>query len=198
MVKKSSRTTAQLTLFAGDTHANPLVFPGTDRARMMTGTSGQKCCGSWLPQGPVGLLLKTLLVTSPWASTKCFLTWKVRTTPQHRLLYQLVPSMPRNEGIGSGLWQTITVSTAYHPASIKHKAHQQLKLSQQVNNPHLWPAPTANEDAAGTPNGKMQKMLGNHPYIRGTTPEEWKCGSLNPRWVEWLMGYPDGWTDSSN
>jgi DNA (cytosine-5)-methyltransferase 1 len=27
----------------------------------------------------------------------------------------------------------------------------------------LWPTPTANEDAAGTPNGKMQKMLGNHP-----------------------------------
>jgi hypothetical protein len=20
-------------------------------------------------------------------------------------------------------------------------------------------------------------------------------GGLNPRWVEWLMGYPDGWTD---
>jgi len=21
------------------------------------------------------------------------------------------------------------------------------------------------------------------------------CGSLNPAWVEWLMGYPIGWTD---
>ena len=20
-------------------------------------------------------------------------------------------------------------------------------------------------------------------------------GTLNPRWVEWLMGFPDGWTD---
>jgi DNA (cytosine-5)-methyltransferase 1 len=20
-------------------------------------------------------------------------------------------------------------------------------------------------------------------------------GSLNPTWVEWLMGFPDGWTD---
>tara|TARA_Y100001938_G_scaffold134140_1_gene194295 strand:- start:159 stop:521 length:363 start_codon:yes stop_codon:yes gene_type:complete len=37
----------------------------------------------------------------------------------------------------------------------------------------MWPTPTANEDAA---------------------PEEWKRGSLNPNWVEWLMGYPDGWT----
>jgi hypothetical protein len=41
----------------------------------------------------------------------------------------------------------------------------------------------------------MQKMLGNHPEIRGTTPEEWQRGSLNPTWVEWLMGYPIGHTD---
>jgi hypothetical protein len=59
----------------------------------------------------------------------------------------------------------------------------------------LWPTPTANEDAAGTPNGKMQRMLGNHPDIRGTTPEEWASGQLNPTWVEWLMGFPLGWTD---
>jgi len=59
----------------------------------------------------------------------------------------------------------------------------------------MWPTPSANEDAAGTPNGNMQKMLGNHPEIRGTTPEEWQRGSLNPTWVEWLMGYPIGHTD---
>lgn len=58
-----------------------------------------------------------------------------------------------------------------------------------------WPTPTANEDAAGTPKGNMQRMLGNHPDIRGSTPEEWKRGTLNPDWVEWLMGWPIGWTD---
>jgi hypothetical protein len=59
----------------------------------------------------------------------------------------------------------------------------------------MWPTPSANEDAAGTPNGNMQKMLGNHPEIRGTTQEEWQRGSLNPTWVEWLMGYPIEHTD---
>jgi hypothetical protein len=61
--------------------------------------------------------------------------------------------------------------------------------------PKMWLTPQANEDAAGTPNGKMQKMLGNHPLIRGTTLEQWKSGTLNPTWVEWLMGWPLGWTD---
>jgi hypothetical protein len=59
----------------------------------------------------------------------------------------------------------------------------------------MYPTPSANEDAAGTPNGKMQKMLGNSPLIRGTTPEEWNGGTLNPTWVEWLMGWPLGSTD---
>ena len=53
----------------------------------------------------------------------------------------------------------------------------------------MWPTPSANEDAAGTPNGKMQKMLGNHPDIRASG-----SGTLNPTWVEWLMGFPLGWT----
>ena len=54
----------------------------------------------------------------------------------------------------------------------------------------MFPTPTANEDACGTTEGKMQKMLGNHPDVRNTG-----SGTLNPMWVEWLMGYPVGWTD---
>jgi site-specific DNA-cytosine methylase len=54
----------------------------------------------------------------------------------------------------------------------------------------MWPTPTANEDHAGRPGTKMQKMLGNHPEVRNTG-----VGTLNPQWVEWLMGYPRGWTD---
>lgn len=59
----------------------------------------------------------------------------------------------------------------------------------------LWPTPTASEDAAGTPKGKMQAMLGNHPDIRGTTQKDWNRGSLNPTWVEaYLMRWPVAWT----
>ena len=54
----------------------------------------------------------------------------------------------------------------------------------------MLPTPSANEDAAGTPQGKMQRMLGNCEEVRHTG-----TGTLNPTWVEWLMGYPSGWTD---
>ena len=53
----------------------------------------------------------------------------------------------------------------------------------------LWPTPTANEDACGKSTGKMQAMLGNHPQLGKTSAS----GSLNPAWVEWLMGYPKDW-----
>jgi hypothetical protein len=64
-----------------------------------------------------------------------------------------------------------------------------LERCTAANESSSWPTPTANEDAAGQPGAKMQPMLGNHPSIRGSG-----SGTLNPRWVEWLMGFPDGHT----
>ena len=76
----------------------------------------------------------------------------------------------------------------------KLEAEQMLGLLQ-LENHRTWkkkfPTPTANEDAAGLPGSKMQKMLGNHPEVR----QDPNGGTLNPTWVEWLMGWPLGWTD---
>ena len=63
--------------------------------------------------------------------------------------------------------------------SLMHRVAKQMFLT-----------PTANEDAAGRPGTKMQKMLGNHPEVRNKGE-----GTLNADWVEWLMGYPPGWTN---
>ncbi len=32
-------------------------------------------------------------------------------------------------------------------------------------------------------------------YITGALIRQGVIGSLNPEWVEWLMGFPIGWTD---
>ncbi len=65
---------------------------------------------------------------------------------------------------------------------------EELDLPTKVK---MFPTPTANEDACGKPTGKMQKMLGNHPDVR----QDPNGGTLNPNWVEWLMGWPPGFTD---
>jgi len=63
----------------------------------------------------------------------------------------------------------------------------QIRLVDQVNNPRLWPTPVA----------RMHKDKG-YPseYERNEIPLAAQVGGpLNPEWVEWLMGWPQEWTD---
>jgi len=62
----------------------------------------------------------------------------------------------------------------------------------------MWPTPTYGKLAGGS--GGMEQI--ERLYSDGTiTSEERKAmragngGKLNPTWVEWLMGFPLGWTD---
>jgi hypothetical protein len=67
------------------------------------------------------------------------------------------------------------------------------QLARQVY-ARQWPTPTAITNSGGAAlckrggSGARQKLRGM------VTPAELN-GQLNPTWVEWLMGYPLGWTD---
>jgi hypothetical protein len=52
---------------------------------------------------------------------------------------------------------------------------------------HRWPTPTSS-DATGGP-GHAESSTGA-PNLRTEAG-----GALNPTWVEWLMGFPLGWTE---
>lgn len=55
----------------------------------------------------------------------------------------------------------------------------------------LWPTPTSRDHKDGT---NVENVPVNGLLGRAVGPTK-QSGALNPRWVEWLMGYPDGWTD---
>jgi hypothetical protein len=61
---------------------------------------------------------------------------------------------------------------------------------------HLWPTPRARDYKDGhkippsIQNGSRSHHLGTKVLEKRQT-----SGTLNPTWVEWLMGYPKGWTD---
>ncbi len=58
----------------------------------------------------------------------------------------------------------------------------------------MWATPSANEDAAGTVKGKMQYMLSHQAQeATGVTSQNDSGQRLNPAFVTWLMGWPDGW-----
>ena len=69
------------------------------------------------------------------------------------------------------------------------------KLEQAVA---LWPTPRAGSMYGGSGSAQIIEQR----YSEGTISEEERRsmragngGKLNPTWVEWLMGFPIGWTD---
>jgi len=203
-------TEGQLSLFAVDFLANHSVSPGTSEARKMTAHSGLKCYESYGRWSQLGSLAKMLVASSTWNSTRCFLTWKIRVTPHNRLLFQLAPSMPRTGGIESGLWQTpnasedraeaYTIATSYkHAMTSKLAERHQIHLSQQVRDPRLWPTPMSHEARLGYQDrsrGKKGSQESLTTKVINEAGERQKVhGQLNPAFVEFLMGFPDGWTN---
>jgi len=84
---------------------------------------------------------------------------------------------------------------------MKLKKKMPISLNDQVKHPDLmWPTPSkgmwkqdVNDDGRYARDIKekgFQVMLPAAVKIRGKGG-----GQLNPKWVEWIMGYPKGWTD---
>ena len=63
----------------------------------------------------------------------------------------------------------------------------------------LWPTPDANCGMRGTTETWMPTRPSGQPaqysINQAVRDREGVGGSLNPTWVEWLMGWPLGWTD---
>ena len=184
---ETSKTSTQLS-FASlssvpeDIRASLFPQPDSEEARRTTVTSGLRCSELYKSAGRLGCLQKMLLVTSRWVSTKCFLTWKDKTTPANRLLFQLVPKMPVTDEIESGLWRT--------PMNCDYKNMTYAKqeyLSDQVK---MWPTPTASDSKTHWNDKKRFDSLTAEINREKSEP----TGQLNAAWVEALMGYPPGWT----
>lgn len=170
----------------------------------MTATSGRNLVGSWLNSGPLGSLERMLLVTSAWASMTCFLTWRDKATPAGRLLFQLAPLTPRTDATAFGLWRSPTVGMV-NQARAKDPEYgqrlidkgQTLTLAAQVLNERLWPTPSAsdNRDRGNRQSPAIKRRIEKGKQVMLSMSVDDASGSLNPTWVEWLMGFPEGWTD---
>jgi len=151
-----------------DTRASPFHLPGSEEAQKMTDISGHTFFPLFKPNDPLGAFSRMFMGMSLWASTKCYLTWNVKPTPQGRSLFQLAPQTLRTDATEFG------------------------------SSPEMWATPSA-ADSVGTTGGGQGKSLRTDVKMWPTaTARDYKggrTGSLNPQWVEWLMGYPEGWTD---
>jgi hypothetical protein len=187
---------------------SPSASPESKERTKTTATYGRKCAALLHSRDPLGSLAKTLLVSSRWHSTMCNLTWKASATPRGRLLFRLVPSMRDTDETASG--SLLATPTA--------KANQLAPsmLAKWPSCSALLPTPTARDWKDGTaqacanvePNGLLGRVVhllptphanchtgpGSQGREGGLNLQTHVGGALNPQWVEWLMGFPDGWT----
>jgi hypothetical protein len=84
--------------------------------------------------------------------------------------------------------------------SIQKRFKNGLKYKQRLEEAvALWPYPTMSANGMG--NTGSRQMLDKKIADGSITEEEKRAmtagngGKLNPTWVEWLMGFPAGWTD---
>lgn len=136
----------QLTFFQAGSPVNRSPSPGSEEARRMTVTSGRKCLELSKSCGLLGLLEKTLLESSIWRSTRCYLTWRPKATKQRRLLFQLAVSMPRTAETGSQLWLgTMTASQTGGNHSLRSPERMKGRTPSPAEFVMMWPTPRAKE-----------------------------------------------------
>ena len=65
----------------------------------------------------------------------------------------------------------------------------------QADGTKAWPTPTARLGTARGPQAKRYHDPARSNDLDDAVAASGTPGSLNPTWVEWLMGFPLGWTD---
>lgn len=203
-----------LTWFLAASRARTSALP--ERAPELT-ASGLECGGTWR-----GSLAKFDPASCSWRTAQpslledweeCSVTWPRSGMTVDGLCLEL-PTLGRlTSGTGSGLWPTPVASDS----SSRNKPYAQggTPLSLAVK----WPTPTVcgNHNRKGvsatsgdglatavrmwaTPVARDYRSPGRSRIERtgskaGDPLPQQVGGALNPTWVEWLMGWPLGWTD---
>ncbi len=75
-------------------------------------------------------------------------------------------------------------------ATKRVKSGKQVSLEVAVHLQKMWPTPAA-QDAK---NATLPPSQQDRDTVPGALMRSGAIGSLNPTWVEWLMGYETGWT----
>lgn len=209
-----------MTMFdrSDETPSLPMELPSISSARASRArTSAMPDAGLDLPVNALAYSTKSPVLLANWSQQEC--CWK---TSQHSLLggletfsepwprsgmmlsgiaYQLPPLAHRIDGTESGYWPTPTASgfeVADVDALLARRARMKekhgngngfgLTLNQAVR---VWPTPTSRD----WKDGSAPRFRGG--VLQLDTLGRAVGGQLNPPWVEWLMGFPDGWTDLS-
>lgn len=177
-------------------------------------------CAELLPScGPLGCLGKMLLASSIWGSTKRSLTWQKRDTLFSHSYFRLAASahgMSASELLSSRLM--FPTPLASDKGTSRDARNLDVFLSEhgifRKRNPNgtIWSlslsaavfylTPMASDGYRSTLKPSAYRTSSPMSNLSAQIIKKAKGAkdntALNPDWVEWLMGFPRGWTDVSS
>ena len=143
-------------------------------------------------------------------STIADLKWGHKATPKGRPVYHLKAMIPRSTPDAQPtIWASPSASDgsggAHLPTSalargwrwggdcwIKPDGYR--KTASLRNQVAVWPSPRASDSKAAPKNRHTNSPTYKRNLSEAVRTSE-SSGQLNPEWIEWLMGYPLGFTD---
>lgn len=185
----------------------------------MNATCGRKCAALLPNCGPVGCLGKMLLASSIWGSTKRSLTWQKRDTLFSHSYFRLAASahgMSASELLSSRLM--FPTPLASDKGTVKDAQSLDVYLSdngifrKKNKSGAIWSLPLSAavfyltpvasdgfrstlKPSAYDPKKKNGNLAAQVIFQENPLSDK---AALNPDWVEWLMGFPKGWTELSS
>jgi hypothetical protein len=194
-------------------HVSQQALPGNEKAKTMCVGSGRQCAMLLDQSGPLGVFSKILLESSLFGNSKQFsYAWRILDTKFGCSAFQLTQLAQITSDNGSSLWPTAHANC--HTGAGEHGTGA-INLQTAAK---LWPTPTTRDHKDGTAescanvpvNGLLGRMvhqllptLQAHDAAKGDSARVNRFGtehggrnlndtiggSLNPRFVEQLMGY---------
>ncbi len=194
----SGQAYEQLTLFPADSPASPSPWLESKRAKGMIDTSGRRCYELSPSCARAALSVRTFLESSRLPPGRWSRIWSVLAITSSCLILRLRLSERGTDDQGysspaSQMWPTPTARDCKGANSLKHLTQPKTPgnnhhVRQLANAVKLFATPCARDYRTG------QRKRYENPD-RTCNLNDQIGGQLNPTWVEWLMGFPPGWTD---
>jgi hypothetical protein len=203
--KSTGETLFDLTSYAGDTLANlsqPQGNAMAQKTRDIYGHGYDKPLANYDQNTQSWRMCEDTLVSD---SPPFLGKWPASGMTRSGKLFPQPRRVPRTLENALSLWPTPTTQEVEHPNAEWYLEKTRWRRRSK-NGPRghsmgladavvMWPTPQANDAKnpyARTREHSLAKMLGE--AVLDADPST-HGGKLNPMWVEWLMGFPLGWTD---
>ena len=193
----SEQVNGQLTLYPVDSHVSPFPWLESKKGKTTTVTFGLRCSGLSESCARVASSVRMYLESSRLPPGKWSRIWNAQAITSSCFITKLRLSGPGTGDQGyfssaSKIWPTPRANEykdtlqSVPPSRLKDPG--KCNLTQAIAMELMFATPCARDYRTG------QRKRYDNPGRANNLNDQigWQ---LNPTWVEWLMGFPPGWTD---